>query len=340
MNTQHSPHVLGIDAGNTKTIALLARLDGLVIGAGRAGCGDIYGAVSEAAAIAEIVSAVRAARREAGAAIVPIAACALSAAGADWPEDFVFFRDAMRDHGIHADALVVNDAFGALWAGLPYGPGVVVVCGTGTATGARGVDGRIWHTSFWQGPHGSEDLAKQTLRAVWRAELGLEPPTALTEIVRRFFGVEDAGEALHLLTRRGHKPHVNIRPLAHRLLDAASAGDAVARRIVLEHGAGLGDYALAAARKVGIAEQPFTLVLAGGTLRHHAGMLVDALVARVRTGSPLVQVTRARFEPALGAVLMALDRAGVTIDDALVERLAASAPPASFFATASLVNDE
>src|SRR6185312_1179927 len=38
-------YVLGVDAGNTKTVALVARLDGTVVGAGRAGCGDIYGLV-------------------------------------------------------------------------------------------------------------------------------------------------------------------------------------------------------------------------------------------------------------------------------------------------------
>jgi N-acetylglucosamine kinase-like BadF-type ATPase len=38
--------VLGVDGGNTKTLALVAREDGAVIGTGRAGCGDIYGSTS------------------------------------------------------------------------------------------------------------------------------------------------------------------------------------------------------------------------------------------------------------------------------------------------------
>ena len=52
------PHVLDVDAGNTKTVALVALLDGTIVGSGRAGCGDIYGAVSEAAALTEVTSAV------------------------------------------------------------------------------------------------------------------------------------------------------------------------------------------------------------------------------------------------------------------------------------------
>src|SRR5205807_1808836 len=36
--------VLAVDGGNTKTIALVASLDGTILGAGRGGCGDIYAA--------------------------------------------------------------------------------------------------------------------------------------------------------------------------------------------------------------------------------------------------------------------------------------------------------
>ena len=39
-------YVLGVDGGNTKTIALLALLDGTIVGSGRGGCGDIYAAGS------------------------------------------------------------------------------------------------------------------------------------------------------------------------------------------------------------------------------------------------------------------------------------------------------
>src|SRR5256884_3691789 len=36
--------VLGVDGGNSKTIAIVAALDGTILGAGRGGCGDIYNA--------------------------------------------------------------------------------------------------------------------------------------------------------------------------------------------------------------------------------------------------------------------------------------------------------
>ena len=118
--------VLGVDGGNTKTLALVARQDGSILGKGRAGCGDIYGAASPAAAIGAIAHAVEAALREAGIQPGELTASVFSLAGADWPEDFRLLEDAMRERGYGQSMIVVNDAMGALRGGAPNGIGVVV----------------------------------------------------------------------------------------------------------------------------------------------------------------------------------------------------------------------
>jgi N-acetylglucosamine kinase-like BadF-type ATPase len=325
--------VLGVDGGNTKTLALIARGDGAILGTGRAGCGDIYGAQSPAAAIAEIRRAIDSALREARIQAAELRAGAFSLAGADWPEDFRLLEEAMRACGYGKDILVVNDAMGALRAGSPDGIGVVVACGTGAAIGARGPDGRIWHSSFWQGPQGAADLSKQALRAVYRAELGIDPSTLLTERILQAFAAQSVEEVLHRLTGRDlPRPEVR-RQLVRVLFDAADAGDAAARRIATSHGQALGDYAIVAARKVGLLDTEFTLALTGGVLRHPSPFLLDALVARVQEAAPGAHATHSRFEPAAGAVLLALELARVTADDLLLERLEKTLPGSGFFAT-------
>src|SRR6186997_1729601 len=109
-------YILGVDGGNTKTIALVARTDGTIVGAGRGGCGDIYGAAGPAGAIAEIERAVRAALAAAEAQPNMLAASAFSLAGADWPEDFALFEAELLQRGFSRTLTVVNDALGALWA--------------------------------------------------------------------------------------------------------------------------------------------------------------------------------------------------------------------------------
>ena len=63
--------VLGVDGGNTKTVALVAQADGTVVGAGRAGCADIYGAVSPEAAIDAVAGAAQSALEAAAARPAP-----------------------------------------------------------------------------------------------------------------------------------------------------------------------------------------------------------------------------------------------------------------------------
>src|SRR5439155_14175818 len=150
----------------------------------------------------------------------------------------------------------------------PDGTGVAVVCGTGAAIGARAPDGRAWHSGFWVEAGGSHDLARKTLRAVYRAELGIDPPTTLTARVLALFAQPCVENVLHLLTARGGEPLDRTAHLARAVLDEAHNGDPAARRVVQDQGVMLGDYALAAARRVHLAHALFPLVLAGGVFRH------------------------------------------------------------------------
>jgi N-acetylglucosamine kinase-like BadF-type ATPase len=328
-------HVLGLDAGNTKTVALLAALDGTIAGSGRGGCGDMYGAGSPEAAMAELDAAIAGAlsQAEIGLNLSGLAAGCFSMAGADWPEDFDVIRCQLETRGLRRNVSIYNDAIGALRAGTRDGFGVSVACGTGTATGARSPDGRLWHNSFWQAPQGAHELGQMVLDAVCRAELGIDPPTRLAARVLDFFHLDTVEAVLHRLTARARPDNPDLGYLARALLDEATAGDPAALHICRQHGAALGDYALAAARRVGLQDTDFTLVMAGGVLRHPSPVLKTALVERVRAAAPGVRPVMSLFEPVVGAVLLALEAAGVTVDEPLLERLAATLPPAALFAT-------
>ncbi len=330
-NHNDKQFVLGLDTGNTKTIALVSTLAGEVKGFARRGCGDIYGTETREA-LRAIGEAGNEALRNAGVNASQLAATVLSAAGADWPEDFALIAEGAKTSGLGDAPIVFNDAIGGLRAGSPDGAGVVVACGSGAAVGARSQEGRIWHGSFWQGVQGAGELAEKTLHAVYRAELGIEPATALTEAVLRHFNASSVEDVLHRLTALG-KPRPNIRPLSRVLMNVADAGDPVAQRIVVEQGHGLGDYALVAARKTGQIDSPFYLVLIGGVLRHPSPLLRTAIIKRVQEVSPLAKPIRSELEPAFGAVMLALEAAKINVNEAVREQLRHTAPPFAFFET-------
>src|SRR2546422_10205770 len=89
--TYRMQYVLAVDGGNTKTIALVAALDGTILGAGRGGCGDIYnagdytnGLDSATAALSNIESAVTNALQSANVKASDLVTSVFSMAGADW----------------------------------------------------------------------------------------------------------------------------------------------------------------------------------------------------------------------------------------------------------------
>jgi len=187
---------------------------------------------------------------------------------------------------------------------------------------------------MWQNQvQGSAQLGQKTLHAVYRSELGIELPTTLTQRVLDFFHLESVEEMLHLFTSRAKRTPSRVDQLTPILLDEAQAGDSVASRVVQEHGRALGNFALAAARQVGIEGTTFTLVLAGGVFRHPSTVLEQAIIERVRSTSPDVRPTYCRFEPVIGVLFTALEAAGGVVDGALLDKLIPTIPDPALFST-------
>ena len=319
--------LLGADGGNTKTVAVVAGRDGSILGAGRSGNSDLYNAPSTDAALASITAAAAQALAAAGATAADVGAACFSLAGADWAEDFELLRRELPARiGLRSEPLVVNDAVGAIRAGTPDGVGTAVVCGTYGVSSGRNAAGDVFHLGFWPDSCGARPLAREALSAVWRAELGYGPPTSLTGRALDTYAVPDPIALLHELTRRGGPGPEAVDRLAPAVLDEADAGDAVAAAIVAGQGRILGEQTQACADRVGLAGGEFPVVLAGGVFRHASRLLAETLMRRIPGG----RAVPAAHEPAVGALLFAFDRAGITADEA---RLHATAPHPDTYAT-------
>lgn len=326
--------LLGVDGGNTKTVAIVATPDGTIVGAGRAGRSDIYNTPDEESAIDEVNHAVNDALRAASATTSDLAIGVFSMAGADWPEDIDYLKRSVARRRLGRATHVVNDAIGALRAGTPDGIGVSITCGTGIAIGARNVDGRQWYSGHWSVALGGAELGERALLAVYEAHLGLGPPTSLTDGVLVFFEASNAEEVLHRCTARGTDRHwMQQARLAPVLLDATANGDEVARAIVLEAGQRNADVALVAARAVGLDRAPVRFVLSGGVIRHSSGLLEQAIQRRIEEAIPGVEVVHDPPEPVVGAVLLAADCLGLPSGEPVRDRLIATLPGSWLFAT-------
>ncbi|MBK8021406.1 MAG: hypothetical protein IPK19_08225 [Chloroflexi bacterium] len=251
------------------------------------------------------------------------------------PEDHTFLAGEVRRLGLAQNFDVANDALGSLRAGVTDGVGVVIACGTGFATAARNRDGQFWHGSFWLESLGGTELGHSALRAVYRAELGIDPPTSLTAPILTYFGQDSVEALLRLFTMQGipHPRYGQVSRLAPLVLQECAQGDSAARAIVDDIAHRAVNYALVAARKVDLLGQPFTLVLNGGLFRDAGGILLAAIQAELTGRAADVTLVRARYEPAVGALLHAFDRAGLPLDNVRLARIEATLPPNSLFAT-------
>jgi len=316
--------VLGVDGGNTKTLAAVADGSGVTHGTGRGARADIYNAPTPEHGIDAIEAAAGEALARAGIAAEQIDAATFSLAGADWPEDFALLERSLRERlGLPEPPQIVNDALGALRGGSPDWTGISIVSGTYNAVGARDRDGRVFHLGFWPDAAGSRQLATAGLRAVYNHALGIAPPTMLTEQALALFGASDAFDLLHRFKRRGGLPEAESDRLTPVLLDAADEGDAVAREIVAETGAVLGRQGRACAEQLDLPLPGARVTLSGGVFGHPTLRLADATMAEL----PGAIAVRDPAPPIAGALLLALDRLGVPADAGAV---AAGLPSPTF----------
>lgn len=333
-----SPLFCGVDAGNSKTVALVADENGHVLGRGRAGVGDIYGIQPASAAVAAVLTAMRTAMHQAGGVLASLQHTAFRLAGVDWDEDERYWMAALaRETPELGSYCVKNDGYALLRCGELSGAGIAVTAGTGAAVAARGRDGQEYCASWWiQEPLGGRDLGREAFRAVIAAGIGTGAQTLLTERLLDLYGVGDVPTLLHTFTsREHHRPERDQWRAARTVLQASDAGDAVSAAIVEHHAVGFADHVKVAAAQVGFRteDESVPLVLGGSLLASEHPAMRHALKAALAERG----FDRAAYvvggSPVSGALLDALAEGGVTLDATIRDRVVNTPHPNEFLLT-------
>lgn len=128
---------------------------------------------------------------------------------------------------------IVHDAQIALEAAFHEGSGLIVIVGTGSVVFARARDGTLTRTGGWGYLLGDEGsgfaLGQSGLRAVAHAIDG-GPSTVLRTQVAERYGLDSRDQLIHQVYQHDW-PMQDVAPL---VIEAAVAGDAVAKRIIDE----------------------------------------------------------------------------------------------------------
>jgi N-acetylglucosamine kinase-like BadF-type ATPase len=300
-------HVLGIDAGGTKTVCQLADAEGNVLAETRS-----TGANLQAAGELQVEKVLHEVMEEAigDRPIVPAVIC-LGIAGVDRPDDAAVVRAIMKRIGYKARVLVVNDALVALEAGAAGQPGIVIISGTGSISYGRNARGEAARAGGWGYVLGDEGsgywIGRAALRAVLREADRRGDKTALTPILLQHFGVSEAQELIHEVYHTNLKPAA-IGALARGVAAAFAQGDQVAIGILRGAANELESSALSVARRLEMIGTSFVFILGGGIFRA-IPWLEQELTRRLPVSAPGVKVRLLDREPASGAVALALKEA-------------------------------
>ena len=304
-------YVLGIDAGGTKTVCLLADGDGRVLaqshgaGANLQASGEL-----EVEKVLHRVMEDTLGQRD----VRPDAIC-LGMAGVDRPTDARAVQGIMQRIGSKSRVVVVNDALVALVAGAGDQPGVVIVAGTGSI--AYGVDGdrRACRAGGWGYLLGDEGggfwIGRAALAAVVRQFDGRGPATRLTDLVLAEMHVATPAELIHAIYDRGLQRPL-VAGLASVVQQAMLAGDAVASHILARAGEELVGAAASVVARLGMRGDVFPTILAGGIFKAIPALSAD-VCERMAEVAPRSEVQVLEAEPAHGAVTLALAAARGTL---------------------------
>ena len=301
---------LGVDGGQSGTMAMIGDEAGRVVGSGEGGpCNHAAAGEGRKKLERAVTESVGAACAQAG--LDPArtsfeAACFGMSGGPDDKREIL--AGILRTGRL----IVTNDAVIALAGATATGQGIITIAGTGSIAFGRNA-GRTARAGGWGYIFGDEgggfDIVRQALRAALRMEEGWGPRTALREVLLAATGAVDANQMLHVFYG-DEWPRSRVAKLA-RLVDAsAMESDAVAREILRGEAQQLAILAAAVRGQLWAAGDTVEVAYIGGVFEsalvlENFRMLVE-LQEGVRCGPPL-------HGPAEGALLEAYRAAGLPV---------------------------
>lgn len=310
--------VLIADAGATHSRALVAAVDGRILGAGRSGTGNSF-AIGHTAACRNLKAALTAALRDAR--IRPAGVAGVVVGSASVTHDGRGAKPIAKDMRRYLGStkiVVVGDGRIALEGALAGGPGVVAVSGTGSIVLGKNAAGQLLRVGGWgplAGDEGSAQwIGRRAIQESAHAADAVTGPTLLIDSLRGHLGLREFDRIIDTIYAHPMTPS-ELGALAPLVTRAADQADAVARAIFAEGAKALALQAATTARRLHLRKP----------LVSHQGSMFNVKYFRSAFETELrLRVTGSRFvapslPPLGGAFLMALQLCGVPASTSAVD---------------------
>ncbi len=326
--TDSRPLVLAVDGGQTSSKAIVATVEGEILGLGSgSACDHLHGPNGYERNRDAIRSSALAALADAGRDPDEIGIVGLGLTSAPRESEALPLFSRMVHEFADPDSIWVDADFVSNLAGASGGaPGVVVIAGGGSigygvdAAEREAVAGGL---GYLMGDEGSGwYLGLRAIQEAARASDLRGEQTALLPMVLDHYGIDTIRQIIRLIYDQDFRRE-QVSVLAPRVIDIAAAGDLVAAEIVDTAAERLGGLALGVIRQLHLPGEPVTVYPTGGIFA--AGpILTEPFAATIQTAWPTAKIEPPRFPPVVGAYLRALSHAGLPVTDDIRSRLATS----------------
>lgn len=310
--------MIAVDAGGTHTRVACVALDGAVLGTARGGGGSpTHNHDAREQVRSTVLAAIAAAGLQAQDAVALAAGMAgfEPGVGDEWASDFFALP------GLDCSLDLVNDAVAAHRGAFADGAGVMVVAGTGsmiltvTASGEVVESGRYEHYAG-----GARHLVFEALGRLLTGEAGPEDDGFVAAVLAEW-QVDDVANLRQIMLELSDADRNDVKrrygalaPLVTAWADRSPLADGAV--CWLAERTALGVRLLAP--HVPLTPAPAALTGALAESDAFSRRLADALRA---APGPRAHLVAARLGPLGGAALLALGPSGVTVDDAILQRL-------------------
>ncbi len=306
------PFYLGVDGGQSSTVALIGDENGVVVGYGVGGPSNhVQGPGGREKLRNAVIASVGAAWSNSP----------YGEPGKAWPHfESAFFgmtgggqdkREIIGEliQSTHLD--VSHDAITALVGATEGNPGIIVIAGTGSIAfgiNARGQTARAGGWGYVFGDEGAAfGLARDALRAALRFEEGWGPATELRDRIIRFSEASDLNDALHKWYTVDF-PRPRVASFSKEIDEAAVAGDRVAREILRRGSAQLVQLVEHVRPRIFSHDQTVLVSYTGGVWK---SKIVRNRFKKLLESQGNYRVIQPVLGPAAGALLAAYRNAGI-----------------------------
>lgn len=303
---------LGVDGGQSSTVALIGDERGVVIGYGAGGPSNhVEGPGGREKLRKAVTLSVSAAWNNSpfgGQKPVPEFESAFFGMTGGAEDKVAIIRELVPARRLE----VSHDAITALIGATEGRPGIIVIAGTGSISFGMNSKGQTARSGGWGYMFGDEgsafDLARRSLIAALSYEEGWGPPTLLRDRILQFTNARDLNEALHKWYTLEF-PRDRIASFSRHVDQAAQAGDRVAREILRSGAVALSQLIARVRRRIFKTKEPVLVSYIGGVFK---SKMVRERFKKLVEQQGENSVVSPALGPAAGALLAAYRNAGYT----------------------------